>query len=91
MTELEQIQKDLELLKERNKRVDANKAWETSMFRKVLIAVLTYIVVVIFFVAAGFERPLLSAIVPTIGFVFSTLTIPFFKQWWLAKRKQNNQ
>ena len=32
-------------LEERNKRVELDKAWETSWTRKIIIAVLTYLVV----------------------------------------------
>ena len=46
MDELEQIKSDIEQIKQRNARVEADKAWETSLFRKILIAVLTYIVIV---------------------------------------------
>src|SRR3989344_3107268 len=38
MDELEQIKKDRREIKERNARVEADKAWETSLFRKVLVA-----------------------------------------------------
>lgn len=82
MNELEQIKKDIEQLKARNARVELDKAWETSLFRKVLIAVLTYVVVVIFFVTMDFPRPFLSAIVPTIGFVLSTLTVRMVRRLW---------
>lgn len=86
MNELEQIQKDIVELKARNSRVEQDKAWETSLFRKVLIAVLTYMVVVIFFVSMDFPRPFLSAIVPTIGFVLSTLTVRVVKRWWVRRK-----
>ena len=71
---------ELEEIKERNKRVEADKAWETSLSRKVIIAILTYLVVVLFFYSAEFSRPFTTAIVPTIGFILSTLSIPLFKK-----------
>ncbi len=86
MEEIEQIQKDIAELKARNSRVEQDKAWETSLFRKILIAVLTYVVVVIFFVTMDFPRPFLSAIVPTIGFVLSTLTVRVVKRWWVGRK-----
>ena len=88
MTELEQIQQDIASLKNRNKKVEADKVWETSWFRKVLIAVLTYIVIVIFFVTAEFQRPMTSAIVPTLGFILSTITVPIIKKIWLDRRNK---
>lgn len=87
MEELEQIKKDLKEIKERNNRVEKDKAWETSIFRKVLIAILTYIVVVIFFIFVKLSNPFINAIVPTLGFVLSTLSIPFFKKIWIKGLK----
>ena len=87
MDELEQIKKDIMEIKERNRKVEMNKAWETSRARKILIAVLTYIVIILFFWFAGFPHPFLNAIVPTLGFVLSTMSIPYFKKWWIKNRK----
>ena len=87
MEEIEQIKKDIEEIKARNARVDLNKAWETSFARKILITILTYIVIVLFFFFAELPKPLLSAIVPTIGFVLSTASIPFFKKLWMKSKK----
>ena len=86
MDEIEKIKNDIKEIKERNSRVEKDKAWETSLSRKILVAVLTYIVVVLFFFFAHLPKPFLGAIVPTIGFVLSTLSIPFFKKiWFLIK------
>lgn len=86
MPELEQIKKDIEEIEERNRRVEKDKAWETSTTRKVLVAVLTYIVVVIFFTFAKLPRPFINAIVPTLGFLLSTLSISFAKKLWVKNR-----
>lgn len=77
------LEKEIENIQERNKRVEIDKAWETSFFRKITIAILTYFVIVLFFVFAQLPNPFLNAIVPTLGFVLSTLSLPFFKQIWL--------
>lgn len=82
MEELEQIKKDIEEIKERNKKVEKDKAWETSLFRRVLVSILTYLVVVLFFIFAKLPNPFINAIVPTIGFVLSTLSVSFFKKIW---------
>jgi len=88
MNELEQIQKDIAEIKARNVRVETEKAWETSLFRKVLIAILTYIVIVLFFFFAGLPKPFLGAIVPTVGFLFSTLSISFAKKYWVNNKSR---
>jgi len=66
-------------IKERNKRVEIDKAWETSNTRRMIIAILTYIVVVIFLFSIDAPNPLLSAFIPAIGFILSTLTLPFIE------------
>ena len=83
MEELEQIKKDIQEIKERNARVDMDKAWETSVARKILVAILTYAAVVFFFFFAELPKPFVNAIVPTVGFVLSTLSIPVFKKLWI--------
>ncbi|MCX6803510.1 MAG: hypothetical protein NTY48_02980 [Candidatus Diapherotrites archaeon] len=75
--------KEIEAIKMRNARVEADKAWEVSKTRKVIIAVLTYIVIVLFFVVATLPNPFVNALVPTAGFVLSTLSLPYFKKMWL--------
>ncbi|MAE13327.1 hypothetical protein CMO92_02070 [Candidatus Woesearchaeota archaeon] len=87
MNKIEQLEKEINKIKDRNKRVEADKGWETSWTRKVLVALLTYIVVVIFFFAAGLPKPFVNSLVPTAGFVLSTASLPFFKRLWLKYQK----
>lgn len=77
------IEQDIQLIKERNKKVEIEKAWETSNFRKIIITILTYFVIVIFFIYADLPKPFINAVVPTIGFMLSTLSLPIFKKIWL--------
>ena len=85
MATIEDLQNEIAEIKKRNRRVEADKAWETSCSRKIIIQLLTYIVVVLFFYFAGLPKPFINAIVPAVAFVLSTLTIPLFKKWWLDK------
>lgn len=87
MEELEQIKKDIKEIKERNERVEKDKAWETSYFRKILIAILTYFVIVVFFFFVHLPKPFINAIVPTLGFLLSTLSISFIKKIWIKNKK----
>lgn len=82
---LANIKKEIESIKQRNARVESDKAWEVSKTRKVIIAVLTYIVIVLFFLVAGLPNPFINALVPTAGFVLSTLSLPYFKKVWLKE------
>ena len=77
------MKEDIEQIKERNRRVETDKAWETSKSRRIIIALMTYIVIVIFLWSIDAPNPWFNAIVPTIGFILSTLTLPFFKKVWL--------
>ena len=85
MTSMEELKKEIDEIKTRNKRVEADKAWETSWTRKFLILILTYIVIVIFFFGSKLPEPFVNAVVPSVAFLLSTMTIPLFKKWWLNK------
>ncbi len=80
------IETRIKNIEQRNTRVELDKAWETSFSRKILIAVLTYITIVLFFVVAQLPKPFINSIVPTTGFVLSTLSLPFFKKVWIKKK-----
>ena len=83
MAKLKDLESEIKKIKARNKKVEADKAWETSISRKIIIAILTYLVIVIFFYFATLPNPWINSIVPTVGFVLSTLSLPFFKKWWI--------
>ncbi|MFT4303944.1 MAG: hypothetical protein ACMXYG_05230 [Candidatus Woesearchaeota archaeon] len=76
-------EKRLKNIEKRNKKVELDKAWEISWSRKILIAVLTYLTIVLFFFIANLPNPFINSIVPTTGFVLSTLSLPYFKKIWI--------
>ena len=76
---------DIKQIRERNEKVEADKAWETSNARRILIALMTYIIMVLFLRSINAPDPWLNAMVPTVGFILSTLTLPFFKNVWLKR------
>ena len=83
MATLRDLELEIEKIKIRNKKVETEKAWETSWVRKMMIVGLTYFVVAIFFIFIGNSNPLENAIVPSGAFILSTLSGPFIKKWWL--------
>jgi hypothetical protein len=85
MPTIEELQSEIDAIKKRNQRVEADKAWETSWTRKIVILILTYLVIVIFFLGANLPKPFVNAIVPSLAFVLSTLAISPVKKWWLKK------
>jgi hypothetical protein len=82
------IQKEISQIKERNTRVEIDKAWETSLTRKIIIAILTYFVIVVFFYVAKLPKPWANAIIPSLAFIISTLTLPLFKKAWIKYIKK---
>ena len=80
-----QLQDEIAAIKQRNARVDANKAWETSRFRLYTIALFTYLMMLLLMVVIGTEQPFISAIVPTAGFLLSNLSVRLIKQYWLER------
>lgn len=85
--ELQNIQRELETIKERNKRVEADKAWELSWTRKILVALFTYILIVLFMVLAHLSSPFINAIVPSVAYLISMSAMPYLKKWWLSRKK----
>lgn len=77
------IEERLVAIEERNARVENAKAWETSWMRRGLLVLFTYLSIGIYMWAINIDRPWLSAIVPAVGFMISTLTMPFFKKLWV--------
>jgi len=69
-------------IEKRNARVEIDKAWETSWTRRVLIAIFTYLAIALYLRFIVGINPWINAIVPTIGFLLSTLTLPLFKSIW---------
>ncbi len=81
----------IEDLIERNKRVELDKAWETSKTRRFVIAVITYSVAALFMYRIGVDNYLLNAYIPTGGYLLSTLSLPQIKRHWIAYNNQKNK
>lgn len=75
----------IESILDRNKRVEAEKAWEVSWTRRLFLALLTYATALLFLWFIEAPLPLLSALVPTGGYVLSTLSLPPLKRWWMRR------
>lgn len=86
---MKDIEKRVEKIEQRNKKVELDKAWETSWTRKIIIAIMTYFVIVLFFITARLPRPFINSIVPTVGFILSTFSLPFFKKMWAENKNFN--
>lgn len=82
------LEKEIKDIKERNKRVEKDKAWEVSWTRKICIMILTYIVVVVYsYIIRKENNIFLSSLVPVIGFTLSTLSLNLIRKVWESKTK----
>ena len=88
MSEIDSLREEIEKIKARNKKVELDKVWETSWVRRIFIAISTYILVVIFLVSIGVDKPLFSAIVPAVAYLISTTSLGIIKSWWLKRNRR---
>lgn len=86
--EIKELENEIVKIKERNKKVELDKAWETSWIRKICICVLTYIVVVVYsIIVENITSVWLSSLVPVIGFTLSTLSLKLVRNIWEKNNK----
>lgn len=79
MMNLEELEREIKTIKERNKRVELDKKWETSGTRKVCICILTYIIVVIYsYIVRNYDNILLSSLVPVIRIYIIYIVIKIY-------------
>lgn len=76
------LEKRVKAIEDRNNRVALDKKWETSWTRKVSIAALTYIVVLVYLFVIGNDNPWINAIVPPTGYLLSTLAMRGIRNVW---------
>jgi preprotein translocase subunit SecF len=82
------LEKEIRSIRKRNARVEKDKAWETSLTRRLCICVLTYLVVVIYSFAIQYTSNIwLSSIVPVLGFTLSTLSLSSIRKAWEKHQK----
>jgi hypothetical protein len=79
------LEERVELLESRNRRVEGDKGWETSWTRRLSIMALTYTIVVFYLHFVVHIDPWVNALVPVIGYFFSTLTVSRLKKYWLRR------
>ena len=80
---MNELEKRIEAIEKRNKRVETDKAWETSWIRRICIMILTYIVVIVYsYIVRKYDNILLSSLVPVIGFTLSTLSLKLIRKIW---------
>ena len=76
------LEKRIKVIESKNSSVELNKAWETSYTRKLLLILFTYLAISLYLFFIVHINPWINAVVPAIGFLLSTLTLPYFKKLW---------
>ena len=85
MATIQDLEIEIQRIKDRNIKVEADKAWETSWMRIFSLVVITYIVAVIVLYSIGVADFLRGALVPTVGFFLSVQSLPAIKKQWVKK------
>jgi hypothetical protein len=80
---MKELEERIEKIEKRNKKVEMDKAWETSWTRRICICILTYLIVLLYsYVISKNNNIFLSSLVPVIGFTLSTLSLGYIRKMW---------
>lgn len=87
--DIKDLEQEIKDIKSRNKRVELDKKWETSLTRRICICILTYIVVITYsYLVRNYDNIFLSSLVPVIGFTLSTLSLKYVRKIWENSNKE---
>jgi hypothetical protein len=82
MDKYEELEKRIVNIEQRNKKVEEDKSWEKSYTRRALLILFTYLSIAAYLYFIVHINPWINAIVPALGFLLSTLSLPFFREVW---------
>ena len=68
MNKIQRLEKRIVNIEQRNKRVEADKTWESSYTRRLLLLVFTYLTIGFYLQSIKIPQPWLNAIVPAVAF-----------------------
>lgn len=80
------IEERLSVIEVRNKRVELDKAWETSLVRRLSICVITYVTALGLLWIQQTPQLFLGACIPVCGYILSTLSLPWIRHKWQPRR-----
>ena len=81
------LEKRIEAIESRNKKVEFDKAWEVSWTRRIFIMIIIYATIVVYLHFVVHISPWINGLVPIIGYILSTITIERLKKWWINNKK----
>lgn len=74
-----ELLKRIDAIEKRNKKVEWDKAWETSWFIKIIIMIATYFFAFLYLKIADTTNPYFGAVVPVAGFFLIHLVFKVYK------------
>jgi hypothetical protein len=80
------LEEEITKLQDRNRRVEADKCWETSFTRIGVIMDITLAVGCVMFFWLPY--PEIKAMAPAIGYLLSTVSLPWLKDQWIHDNPQ---
>lgn len=84
--QLSRLESEVKAIQNRNARVELDKKWEVSGVRFICVATVTYLTMILIFWSIGATEPTRNALVPTAGYMLSTLSLKAVKNFWLKKQ-----
>lgn len=84
---IKQLEQDIEAIKSRNRRVEADKGWETSKTRMLFVSGVTFALAYLFMLLINEREPFWKALAGTLAYIASTTSYGILKTWWLKKRR----
>ncbi len=82
---LKSLKKEIENLKQRNKKVELEKSWETSYFRIIGILISTFIIIYTIMYIAWFWDKIVWSLISAIWYLISTFSLWFLKKIYIKK------
>lgn len=76
---------EINQIKQRNARVEADKQWEVSWTRRLFITAATYVIAAVWLWLIHEHLFALKALVPAAGYLLSTFSLPALKKVWMKK------
>lgn len=86
--ELKNLREEIEKIKARNRRVESDKAWETSIARTVFIAIASFVIAYVLMSLIGENSPFWKAIAGSILYIISSASYGVLKSWWLKRNRR---
>ena len=83
MINKDKLEIEIEKIKERNARVETDKAWETSQTRRIVATIFIYVLSAVILFSINAPSPFVNALIPAVGFLFSIETFPLLKEFWI--------